>query len=267
MKKKLAVLFAALLVLLLAVLPVMAASEDIPFDVLVLDAAGLLAEEEAMELYGRAWELSNQYECAVYIVTTPSLDGMDAWEFNEYVFDTYGMGYGEEQSCIILLLSTEYRDYDIMAHGWGNTAFTDYGKEVMADRFLPFFGDDDWYGGFASYLDTCDEFLQLAAAGTPYDVESEDNTGIIAALCIGAGALAALITCSVFKGQMKTAVMQSRADRYVAPEGLMLTGQSDQFTYKSRRVKHIDRSESNDSGSSGGTTVNSHGSSHSSGKF
>ena len=81
------------------------------------------------------------------------------------------------------------------------------------------------------------------------------------------GALAALITCSVFKGQMKTAVMQSRADRYVAPEGLMLTGQSDQFTYRSRRVKHIDRSESDDSGSSGGTTVNSHGSSHSSGKF
>lgn len=264
MKKKLAALLAALLVLLLATLPAAAASEDIPFDTLVLDADGLLTEEEALELHARAWELSNRYECAVYLITTPSLDGMEAWEFNEYIFDTYGMGYGEAQSCIILLLSTEYRDYDIMAHGWGNTAFTDYGKEVMADRFLPFFGDDDWYGGFTSYLDTCEEFLQLAAAGTPYDVVPKDTTGGVVAFCIAIGALAALITCSVFKRQMKTAVPQGRADRYASPEGLVLTGQSDQFTYTSRRVVHIDRSESDNSG---GTTVNSHGSSHSSGKF
>lgn len=41
-----------------------------------------------------------------------------------------------------MLLSMEYRDYDIMAHGYGNIAFTDYGKEKMAERFLDEFGDD-----------------------------------------------------------------------------------------------------------------------------
>ena len=264
MKKKIVALLTALVLLLVLAVPAFAAEEDASRNTMVLDTADLLSTQEEEVLNQRAWNLTERYGCAVYIITVPGLEGMEAWEFNEYLFDGFGLGYGEENSCVMLLLSMEYRDYDIMAHGWGNTAFTDYGKEVMAERFLPDFGDDNWYAGFEEYLDCCEEYLQLAEEGTPFDVDSENSSGGAVLISVAVGLLAAFITCAVFKGQMKTARIQERADAYVSPEGLLLTNQAENFQYTSRRVRRIERDDDNDSG---GTTVNSHGSSHKSGKF
>lgn len=264
MNKRVFAFLTALILLLALCVPAFAAPEDAAFNAMVLDTAELLPAQQEEELNQRAWNLTERYGCAVYMITVPGLEGMEAWEFSEYLFDGFGLGYGEENSCIILLLSMEYRDYDIMAHGYGNTAFTDYGKEVMAERFLPDFGDDDWYGGFEEYLDCCEEFLQLAEEGTPFDVDSEKHTGGAVLISVAVGLLAAFITCAVFKGQMKTARIQQRADTYISPEGLILTSQAENFLYKSRSVRHIEQDNDSDRG---GTTVNRHGSSHSSGKF
>lgn len=235
---------------------------DIPFDTMVTDNADLLTDAQEEELSARAWALTREHNCAVYIVTLPSLEGMEAWEANKYLLETYKMGYGRDQSCAILLLSMEYRDYDIMAHGYGNIAFTDYGKEKMAERFLDEFGDDDWYGGFTEYLDCCEEYLELAREGKPFDVGSDRSPvlglaiGILIPLGIAFG------VCSVFKAQMKTAKMQEAAQDYIDQDGLVLTAQRDKFTHTTRTKRYIEPKSS-----SGGTTVNSSGSSHSSGKF
>ena len=63
------------------------------------------------------------------------------------------------------------RDYDICAHGTiGNRTFTDYGKGVLAERwFLEPFSRDDWSGGFAAFLDGCEEYLRMDAEGAPFD--------------------------------------------------------------------------------------------------
>lgn len=263
MKKKLIALVCALVLLAVLAVPAFAAAEDVPFDIMVLDLADLLTDGEEENLQERAWQLTQQYGCAVYIVTVDSLEGLQPWEYNEFIFDECGMGYGEERSCVILLLSMEYRDYDIMAHGYGNYVFTDYGKEVMADRFLPDFSDDSWYDGFDWYLYTCEEFLQMAAEGTPYDVDTAGSAADMLIITVPAGLLTALIVCSVFKRQMKTARLQQTAGSYVTQEGLVLTDESDIYVRTTRRVERIER----DDDDRGGTTVNSHGSSHSSGKF
>jgi hypothetical protein len=62
---------------------------------------------------------------------------------------------------------------------------------------------------------------------------------------------------------MKTARLQQTAGSYVTQEGLVLTDESDIYVRTTRRVERIER----DDDDRGGTTVNSHGSSHSSGKF
>ena len=269
MKKKLFGCWAAVVLFLGLVCPIAAAAEQppfdpsqIPFNTMVSDSAGLLTDSEAENLEQRAWSLTQQYRCAVYIVTLPSLNGLEAWQANELILREYAMGYGPDQSCIVLLLSMEYRDYDIMAHGYGNTAFTDYGKEKMAEQFLDEFGADDWYGGFTEYLDCCEKYLAMARAGEPFDVGSDIDPLMGLAIGIIVPLLVAFTVCSIFKAQMKTAKMQNEAQAYINAQGLVLTKQNDRFVRTTRSERYIEPAKS-----SGGTTVNSSGSSHHSGKF
>lgn len=268
MKKKLLGFCAALCLVAALVCPLFAAAEEpfdaeqIPFDTMVNDAAGILTDAEAEKLDARAWALTQEYRCAVYIVTVPGLEGLEVWEASELLLEEYGMGYGSQQSCVLLLLSMEYRDYDILAHGYGNTAFTDYGKEKMAEQFLDEFADDDWYGGCSEYLDCCERYLSLARDGKPFDVGSDRSPVVGLAIGILVPMIVAFAVCSYFKSQMKTARTQQAAQGYIDRQGLVLTAQTDQFTHTTRSERYIEpKTESS------GTTVNSSGSSHYSGKF
>ena len=143
------------------------------------------------------------------------------------------------------------RDYDLCAHGeTGHRAFTDYGKGVLAERyFLSEFGKDYWYDGFNRYLDGCTDFLQLDAQGEPFDRATdperlEDISVLKWIAVIVIPLLTALIVC------------------LIPQNGVRLTRQDDVYlTTTQTRVKI----ETQKSG--GGTSVNSGGFSHSSGKF
>jgi len=260
MNKRLFALFTVAILIIVLACSVFAVPEPVPFNTMVVDVPGVLTAEEANELNDRAWGLTQQYECAVYIVINDNLNGMQAWEFNEAIHREYKMGYGADKSCIILLLSMDEREYDIMAHGYGNTAFTDYGKEKLADSFLDEFGDDDWYDGFEEYLEGCDEFLKAAREGNPVDKGRSPILGIL--LGVAFPLLVAFIYCSRLKSQMKTAVMQRAAKVYIGKEGLTLTQKNDRFLHTTRTERYIEPQKE-----SKGTTVNSKGNSHKSGKF
>lgn len=229
----------------------------------VFDEASILTYDEIEEFEAKAKELTDQYGCGVYLITFPSLDGMEAWELNELLYAELQEYYGAGEDVVILTLAMEERQYDIMAHGYGNIAFTDYGKDVMAERFLDDFAIDDWYWGFYDYLDTCEEFLELAANGEPFDVGSDEGgsniLGVIIIVLISC--LVAFGVCLVFKAQMKTARIATEAHDY--QKELNLTNQYDRFSHRDIQRVYNPPAEDND----GGTTVNSNGSSHKSGGF
>ena len=268
MKKRWISLLLLLALCLFAVLPALAAEErELP---LVCDAYGLLTEEQVEELDKRADSYSRQYACEVILVIVDDIGGYNVEDFTEAVYREYHYGWGEEKSGVILLLSMAERDYDLAAYGYGNTAFTDYGKEWLMDDVLPYLADNDWYGAFSKYLDLCADYLRQARDGRPvdrYGVGSRSHNGfrLSAPAVIGAvviGLLAALIVVAVLKAKMKSAVLQSRADNYLSGD-LALTASEDRFLQKD--VSRVRRSE----GSSGGrgTSVRSSGFSHHSGKF
>lgn len=241
----------------------------------VWDYAGLLSAEECDTLEEMASELSESYACGVYIMTVDDyseyVDGSIA-DFTECMRAELGFGYGGEGgNCVMLALSMAQRDYDIMAYGsTGNAAFTDYGKQVLADEFLDDFADDDWYGGFYDYLESAGELLEAESSGAPVDVNtgyiSENDKpkvmafGIVASLLIAA--LIAFIVCAILKSGMKSVRQGAAAHEYITPEGVELRVKTDVFTHSTRVERQI---ESKSSG--GGTSVNSSGHSHSSGKF
>ena len=168
MKRFLLILTALLLLTLFPGYTALAAEEDtLP---LVTDAAELLSDTQAEALQQKAAELTEKYGIAVRILTVQSIGQYSIEDFAEAAFDQYHLGYGDQGSCIMLLLSMEYRDYDIFAHGYGNEAFTDYGKELIADDVVPYLKNNDWNGAFTAFLEDCGSFLEKAAQDEPVDI-------------------------------------------------------------------------------------------------
>lgn len=270
--KKLAILF-ALLVVLSALSASALAAQDM---ICVVDTALLLSAEEIAALDEQAQEVSGQYQCGVYIVI---LDDYTLYS-DEYIidyaaeeiYDQLGAGVGGDRSGIMLLLSMAERDYTLLAFGYGNTAFTDYGKDVLAEAFLDDFRNDNWYSGFSSYIAESGRMLSLARQGQPVDIggRAAGNTDTIVAVVIslGLGCVVALIVCSIMRGKMKSVSPGSEAMEYLRSGSVNITIRQDRFTHRtSTRVRINNDSGRSGGGRSGGTTVRSSGFSSKSGKF
>ncbi len=143
------------------------------------DAAGLLTEKQWKKIEFRLSDISEEYGVGVYIVTLEDFKELgnfdDVFEFSQEFYNFYHLGMGNNNDGILLLLSMAERDYSLVTYGpSAHYAFTDFGLSAVAASFLDDFKDDDWYPGFADYVETCEELLEYAAEGTPID---EDFTG------------------------------------------------------------------------------------------
>lgn len=261
---------ALVLLLVVQVLPAFAAESGA--GQLVNDTAGILTEEQAAELEARAKAIQSEYGLDVAIVTVPYMAGSsDAREYAKLLYDQYSIGTGSERSGILLMLSMQYRDYALIAHGEGNQVLTDYGNEKMADSFLDYFRDDDWAGGFDDYLDTANDYCHdYYVDGEAYDVSLARTFGKICLLLAVVGApLIGALTVGVMINSMKTARRQTHAEYYVDHEhgGLVLSDQSDDYIYSQTIVTHRPKMDNDGGGFGGGTTIDAGGFSGSSGKF
>ena len=241
----------------------------------VTDTVGLLTQEEQRELETTAAQLAESYGCGVYVIivedyTDYTNGGIE--DFSEAMYDHYGLGLGDDRNCLLLSLSMSERDYDLDAHGSiANRAFTDYGKEQLAQEFIDDFYYDNWFDGFRDYMSTAGQYLEVAENGTPVDEYSGDSeidpavsAGVNILFIVGIPCLISLAVCGIFAAQMKTARRQTGARCYISHGGVDMRVTQDQFLYHTETRQPIPQ---NDNNSGGGTTINSAGHSHSSGKF
>ena len=255
MKKRISSLLATMVLALFLCIPALATGFDEAGLYFVTDEAGLLSDQECLELERRAEEISLKYKCGVYIIL---LDDFTAYPYDETIYEAakmlyqeYRLGYGEEKSGELLLLSMAERDYTLIAYGYGNTAFTDYGKDKLSEVFLDDFGDDNWYSGLSDYLD-------------PLDVDSNPlivlvGTGI--SLLVGCVA-AFVIAVGLSSRLMKSVSAKTEANAYLIAGSVEITGREDHFTHTTEIRQKIETDSD-----SGGTTVDSDGFSGKSGKF
>lgn len=240
----------------------------------VIDDIGLLSADEQQELETTAAQLAVKYGCGVYVIIvddyTDYTNG-SIQDFSEAMYDYYGLGLGDDRNCLLLSLSMSERDYDLDAHGSiGNYAFTDYGKEQLAQEFIDDFRYDNWFDGFRDYMSTVGQYLEAAENGTPVDIYSDDeidpavSAGVDILFIVVIPCLISLAVCGIFAAQMKTARRQTGARGYISHGGVDMRVTQDQFLYHTETRQPIPQ---NDNNSGGGTTVNSAGHSHSSGKF
>jgi len=236
----------------------------------VTDDAGLLTAEEKAQLESRASEISQSMECAVYIVSVQDYTAFTSGSVRdcaERIYSEYELGWGDSKDGVMLLLSMRERDYSLIAYGtFGNAAFTDYGKDVLAEEFLDDFGNDDWFDGFYDYVEYSGKMMEMARQGTPLDVNvysgtQESDASAKLLMIIFPPCVIALLVCLVFLAQMKTAKKKHSAGDYVVPGSANLYARHDIFIHRTETRQIIQQPKS------GGTTINSRGFSGKSGKF
>ena len=262
----------------------------------VLDNAGLLSDSQRENLENRAKDLSKAHACSLYVVTMEDFSELnpDVYEAAKKIYTAYNLGWDEGKDGVILLLSMKERDFALVGHGQkGETICGHESRWLIEDEFLDNFKKNDWNGGFSDYLSACDKQLTKLEKGEDitegadiivgsdgleyhsYNAPRESKglpTLVKLLICIGVPCLAAVIVCSSFKSQMKTANERTTAEEYVVPGSAVLRAQDDRFINRTEsRVRISSDSDSSRGGgmsSGGGSSFHSGGGfSGSSGKF
>ena len=229
-------------------------SEEISMNY-VLDLAGLLSFDEWKALEKRAAELSAQHGCGIYTVTVENYAdyGADIESVIEDAYHQLELGEGSGRDGIVLMLSMADRSFATFVCGeQAERAFSDYGLKQLEPVFLDRFAENDWYGGFADYLQTCSTYLALAERGTPVQASPWGNVAIAVVIAV----VIALVVCLILKGKMKSVRRKTEANTYMTAAGLHLTERQDLYTYTTESRRKLESKSSGDSerfsGSSGG---------------
>ena len=268
MKKQLLCLLTAAMLLLAAAAPVFA--ED---GIYIYDTYGLLTDEEAVTLQNRAQEISEEYDCGVYIVTVADYSdyGRSVRGAAENIFRDNEFGLYNDNSGILLLLSMDDRDYFVYTNGYGTYTMSQWGDDNFDAPMLSGFRANDWYAGFEGYLDSCDAALEYA--GTTYDPADYDaygnlvsrgpNIGQCIATGVIVGVIGSFIICMIMRRKMRSVAKATSAANYVLQNSLNIYQADDVFTHTTQTRVKI---ESDSSRSGGGGRPSGGGGGHG-GKF
>ncbi len=243
------------------------------------DEADLLTPSQGQSLDRKLEEITDRQHFGVSIVTLESLDGGVSQTIAEEILRYYGLGYGQNQDGILLIISMEYRDWAIATQGLGDDYFTEYGLRLMINAMAPALQENDFDSAFQTFANICDQYITEGTEAQPYnenhkayDLENnirEVNGGasssndlvkdILIALVIGfvIGGIAILISAS----KLKSVRFQSAANNYLRPGSLNVTYEQDVYLYQteSRTRRNVDN-DSSRGGGGGGVTFS--GSSH-----
>lgn len=250
----------------------------------VRDDYGLLSSDEVDDLNTYAAEIASKYNCGVYVRVFSDMGSYyNIEDFAESVYKAEDMGLGSEKNGVMIILSMDERDYDILAYGdQANSAFTDYAKELMVQRTVPQMSNGDFYNAFRTFITIADEDLYALENGQPVDewipddyieedpeVVAQRQENMRRGVSGVSSIISSLLICLGLRSKNKTAAIATEAKSYIPKGGIRLTKNQDLFLYRNQTVTHVQRNNDGGGGGGhwGGTSVNSGGFSHSSGKF
>ena len=268
MKRKIITIIVSLIFCMTLALPA-AAMDGGEHPPRLVDEAELLTGDEESSLVDKLDAVSDKWQCDVTIVTVDSLGSKTATEFADDYFDYNGYGYGNNDDGIMLVISMENRDWAITTHAFGIEAFTDAGQEFIINKVIPPLGNESYYEAFSIFADQCDDFLEKARAGEPYDShnlpkESHAKLYILWIIpCLIAGAILAFVLTIKEKKSLKSVMKKAGAGEYIGK--VEINEKHDKFLY--RNLDKVLIRDDDDGGSS--THLSSSGETHggSSGKF
>ncbi len=244
-----------------------------------VDKAELLSFSETSSIEQILDDYSKEYNLDIAILTSYGTEyGMSTVDYSEYFFEN-NFGVGAELDGVILFINMSEREWNIATSGKAIKALTDYGLEYIENQMIDDLSDGHYYDAFKSFADSCAELLDIARNGTPYDYNTENyhsDMGLVSGMksnhefpigtnlliSVVFGFVAALISVTAMKSQLKSVKMQHGAQDYIKKGSFSLTQSKDIYLY--RNVSRMTRpKEISSSGHSGGSTVHHSSSGHS----
>ena len=259
MKKRLSILLCLYFILAL------------PFSVLaaenrVIDGAGLLFESEIRSLNDQIHQIKDTYEFDIIIVTTTDLGGLTAKEYADIFYDSYGYGYGDDRTGVLLLVDMGSRQWYISTCGEAIYVLDDYALDHLEEDLVYFLSSGAYYDAFECFVNSLPQYFDSYRQGysgdmyiPPYETyyPEDSSSGKNPLIAVGVGLLAALITILVMRSTMNTAKKQREALNYQKEGSYHLHTQRDMFLYS--RTSRTRKQQSSGSSSGHRSSGSSHG--------
>lgn len=239
----------------------------------VIDEADLLTASEEADLQEKIDALIDKHAFDFVIVYVDDIGASTPRAYADDYFDYNGYGCGSGRDGILLLVSMAERDWYISTSGSGIASFSDAALDSIADDFVPYLSDGDYYDAACEFLESAEAVLE-----GDYEVDYNDNYSdyysddyyaeedgfpIMAELVvIVISVVLAFAITGAFKRSMNTARKQTGASAYTSPRGANITVARDTFLYSTVSKVKIETSSSSASRSGGSSHRSSSGRSH-----
>ena len=129
----------------------------------IWDKAGILSDEDHIALILQIQDVVKKHNCGIYIVTISSASNSgysDALDAAQKMYSELKLGIGSDHDGVLLLMSDEDRYFAIVSFGdYAATIFNNDEIEYLQNISVPYFRNDDWYGGLSAYVSAASELL------------------------------------------------------------------------------------------------------------
>lgn len=234
-----------LILALVLILPVSAATTY------VSDGENLLSDGEEQILSQKLQTLSDAYEIEIFLVTADRFGGKSV---EEYAEDRWA-ALSEGKDGILFLFSMTQRKYDFYYTGSGKSIFNSSALDKLENAVVPQLKAEAPYGAANAFVKTVQEILEDHAK------EQASWVWKTPFICLGIGAVVALIAVLVMAAQHKNVRRKTQAGDYVKPGSFQLTQCLDLYLYQTTTRRRKPQNNSSGGRSSGG------GGGHRSGSF
>ena len=164
----------------------------------------------------------------------------------------------------------ESRLMTLVTTGFGITAITDYGEELVYDYVTDELQSENFVGAYEGYADAVRELVYKAREGTPVDVDdggqgeyerrlpSAEAVAGMGGISLAAGAGAGFLSSQRQKSKLKTVRRKTQANSYARRDSLVLSRKQDRFLYRTVAVMPRPKNNNNNRPhgmGGGGTTI------------
>ncbi|MDO4982103.1 MAG: TPM domain-containing protein [Eubacteriales bacterium] len=231
------------------------------------DEANVLSGSALNELNSLAGSISEQYRCDVCAVFTAGTNGKDIQAFADDYYDNNGCGYGDGRDGIILAVDVLGRKFALSTHGFGITAFTDYGQQYLDSKYLGALKNNDWASAAKNYIEGCGELLYSARNSVPYDSYVSQSSGLDLSELVGINLVVGFVISFALVGAMKrkhkSVEKQYSAHDYMRPGSFSLGYSNNRFIRSQvARVRKTQPPQNHSSGGGSSVHFSSSGRSH-----
>lgn len=230
--------------LLLAAIPLTVLAAPDP----VTDNAGLLTEEQDMELSGLLGEQGIGTLC---VVTLESLNGENIEDYAEDWAAQAGVG-------VLFVISMEERQWCITTAAEYKSVINVYVIDEISAQCLPFLKSGDYYGAFVTFANCCNGYLADYVPGEigpneglPGNFGGSQITPGRILVCLLIGLAAGGITAGIMASRNKSVRAKNNASDYVRSGSMHVTLSRDLYLY--HHITRTPKAQNNSSsGGSGG---------------